>query len=230
MKKLVSKTLMAVCLLAAFAVPEMLSGWLHAQEGPGGPGRMGGRFGGGAPILGTLTEITSDHLTLKTDSGQIYKVMISSNTHFMKDRQPAQASDFKVGDMIIAMGKTDESAKTVGAFMVGSIDPERARQMREMEASYGKTWLSGKITAINETKITITGREDKTYTLVVDENTSFKKRRDSITMADIKVGDMIRATGAQKNGAFTVSELNVMDMGPRGGGMMPPPGEHQPPQ
>lgn len=226
MKKLVSRVLTLACMIAIFAAPGFISGRLYAQEGqgPGGPGRMGGRmgFGGGTPTIGTLTEVTSDHLTLKTDSGEVYKVLVSSNTRFVKDRQPVQASDLKVGDMIMAMGKADESAKTVGAFMVAVVDPERAKQMREMEANYGKTWIAGKVTAINETKITITGRNNTTYNVVVDENTSFRKRRDSITLADIKVGDTIRAMGAQKDGAFAATQLNVVDMGPRGG-MMPPP-------
>lgn len=223
MKKLVSRVLTAVCILAVFAVSGITISPLHAQEGQG-PGRMGGRmgFGGTPPTMGTLTEVASDHLTLKTGSGEVYKILVSDNTRFMKDRQPVQASDFKVGDTVMAMGKVDESAKTVGAVMVAVVSPEMAQRMHEMEANYGKTWLAGKVTAINETKITITGRDNATYNMVVDENTSFRKRRDSITLADVKVGDMVRATGAQKNGAFAVTQLNVMEMGARGG-MMPPP-------
>jgi len=40
----------------------------------------------------------------------------------------------------------------VGAVVVLQLDPERAKQIREMEANFGKTWLMGKVTAINETK------------------------------------------------------------------------------
>jgi preprotein translocase subunit YajC len=205
-------------MIIALVAPEIITCPLQAQDAPGskGPERLG--FGGRAGAFGTVTEITSDHLTVKTDSGETYKVLISPNTRYTKDREPVESSDLKVGDVVIAMGKSDESAKTVGAVIVSVLDPERARQVRDMQASYGKTWLMGKITAIDETKITISGRDNARYNLVVDENTSFKKHRESITLADIKVGDMIRATGAQRNGGFAATELNVMDPGtPRGG-------------
>jgi preprotein translocase subunit YajC len=218
MKNFSRKLLTAACMIVALVAPGITTGLLHAQDAPGprGTGRMG--FAGGGGTFGTVTEIASDHLTVKTDTGETYKVLVSVNTRFVKDREPVQSSDLKVGDVVIAMGKPDESAKTVGAVMVAVLDPERARQVRDMQANYGKTWLMGKITAIDETKITITGRDNNKYNLVVDENTSFRKRRDSITLADIKVGDMIRATGAQKNGSFAATELNVMEPGqPRGG-------------
>ncbi len=224
-----NKVLAVACLTAALATAGIPTNLLHAQDAPGqmGPGRMGG-FGAGGRTVGTVTEMASDHLTVKTETGETYKVLIGGNTRFMKDRQPSQASDLKVGDVVMAMGKPDESAKTIGAALVAILNPEQVKQIRDMQASYGKTWLAGKVTAIDDTRITITGRENTTYNLVVDENTSFKKRRDSITLADVKVGDMVNAKGAQKNGAFAVTELSVMEMGPRGGMMPPPDGKQQP--
>lgn len=227
-----NRVLAIICLVATLATAGIAANPLYAQDTPGpmGPGRRGGGGGfGGGRTIGTVTEVASDHLTIKNENGEVYKVLISDNTRFMKDRQPSQASDLKVGDVVMAMGKPDESAKTIGAAMVAVLNPDQVKQMQEMQASYGKTWVAGKITAINETKITITGRENTTYNLVVDENTSFKKRRDSITLADVKVGDMVNAKGAQKNGTFAVTELSVMEMGPPRGGMMPPPdGQQQP--
>ena len=73
-------------------------------------------------------------------------------------RTPPQAiksGDIKAGDVIAANGEVDAEAKSVGAVVVMLIDPERARQMREMEANFGKTWLAGRVTAMNETKITL---------------------------------------------------------------------------
>jgi hypothetical protein len=53
---------------------------------------------------------------------------------------------------------------------------------------------------------------------------------ESITLADIKVGDMIAATGSVKNGSFTVQKMGVMQPGPRRGGRMGAgPGEGVPP-
>lgn len=121
-------------------------------------------------------------------------------------------TDIKVGDAIAAMGEIDATAKTVGAVMVAQLDPERARQMREMEANYGKTWLMGKVTAIDGVKVTLMSSIDNaSNAFVADENTTFRRRRDPITLADIQVGDMVRVEGAVKGGIFTAT--TVGDMG-----------------
>ena len=128
--------------------------------------------------------------------------------------QQLKPSDIKVGDVIGVMGEIDATAKSVGATVIAQVDPERVKQMREMEANFGKTWLQGKVTAINETEITLTGTLDNApYTVVADENTTFRKRRDPVTLADIQVGDTIRVEGAMKNGVFAAVSVNV-------GGMM----------
>ena len=97
------------------------------------------------------------------------------------------------------MGELDPNAKSVGATMVMQIDPERAKQMREMQANYGKTWIMGKVTAIDGVKVTLMGTVDNAaHTFVADENTTFRKRRDPITLADIQLGDMVRAEGGSR--------------------------------
>jgi len=74
------------------------------------------------------------------------------------------------------------------------IDPERAKQMSEMQANFGKTWLQGKVTAIDGVKVTVMSAIDNSaHVIRADENTTFRKRREPITLADIQVGDSIRA-------------------------------------
>jgi hypothetical protein len=129
-------------------------------------------------------------------------------------QQQLKPSDIKVGDVIGIMGDIDASSKSVGATVIAQVDPERVQQIRAMEANFGKTWLQGKVTAINETTITLTGTLDNApHTVVADENTTFRKRRDPVTLADIQVGDIIRVEGAVKNGVFAATSVNV-------GGMM----------
>jgi hypothetical protein len=95
--------------------------------------------------------------------------------------------------------------------VVLQIDPERAMQMREMQANYGKTWLMGKVTAIDGVKVTIMGAMDNAaHVIVADENTTFRKRREPITLADIQVGDTVRAEGAVKDGSFLASAVSAM--------------------
>jgi hypothetical protein len=97
--------------------------------------------------------------------------------------------------------------------------------MQEQAASFGKTWLGGKVTAINGTTITLTGALDNApHTVVADENTTFRRRRDPITLADIQPGDNVRVEGAVKDGAFTATTVNTMGGAPPNGPSGPPSG------
>ena len=125
--------------------------------------------------------------------------------------QQIKSTDIKVGDAIAAMGDIDATAKSVGAMGIVLLDPERAKMMQQMAADYGKTWLMGKVTAIDGVKVTVSGGPDNAaHSFVADENTEFRERRSPITLADIKVGDMVRAEGAVKDGVFTATTVNVM--------------------
>lgn len=137
-----------------------------------------------------------------------------------------KAADIKVGDAISLMGDVDVTARTVSARAIMLLSPERAKQIEEMEANYGKTWLMGKVTAIDGVKVTLTGTMDNAaHSFVADENTTFRRRRDPITLADIQVGDVVRADGAVKDGIFTAT--SVGDMGSMRGGQPRPPGNGQ---
>jgi hypothetical protein len=115
------------------------------------------------------------------------------------------------------MGEIDATAKSLGAAMVAQLDPARAKQMREMQANYGKTWLMGKITAVDGVKVTLMSAVDNTaHSFVADENTTFRKRRDPITLADLAVGDNVRVEGALKDGTFLATTVNAMGA-PQGG-------------
>jgi Domain of unknown function (DUF5666) len=210
------------------------------RGGGGGRGGWGGGMGRGT--MGTVTEVAADHFTIKTDTGETYTIHYSANTRILKQQARAEGggqrggggeggagggggnppqsikpTDIKVGDAIAAMGEVDATAKSVGATMVMQIDPERAKQMREMQANYGKTWIMGKVTAIDGVKVTLMGNVDNAaHSFVADENTTFRKRRDPITLADIQVGDMVRVEGAVKEGSFVATAVNAMGPPPEG--------------
>jgi hypothetical protein len=126
-------------------------------------------------------------------------------------------TDIKVGDVLTAMGEVDATAKSVGAVAIALVDPERAKQMQQMQANYGKTWIMGKVIAMDGVKVTLLGSIDNaSHAFVADENTTFRKRREPITLADIQIGDMLRAEGALKDGVFTATTVNVIGMPPGG--------------
>jgi hypothetical protein len=142
--------------------------------------------------------------------------------------QQIKPADIKVGDVIGIMGEPDAAAKSVNARAIVQMDPERVKQLRDLEANFGKTWLQGNVTAIDGTKITLTGSLDNApHTVVVDENTQFRKRQDPVTLADIQVGDNVRLTGSVKDGVFTATLVNAggnpMTGGPSPNGPSGPP-------
>jgi Domain of unknown function (DUF5666) len=187
-----------------------------AQDAPQGPRRGGGFMAMENSVHGTVTAISGGEFTVKNEEGESYKIATGPNTHFMKDRQPIKPTDIHVGDTVITGGDTDEKAHTVGAVFLAVLDAEQVQRLKQARADFGKTWTAGKITAINDLKITIERPDKVTQTVAVDENTSFRKHRDSITLADIKVGDTITARGALANNAFLASQLSVVEPGQRG--------------
>jgi Domain of unknown function (DUF5666) len=191
-----------------------------AQDGDAmGGDSIRGAFGQGNGVRGTVTAAAANSFTIRTDEGETYQVLYSPNTHLMKDRQPIAAGDVHVGDMLMAGGLVDPKAKTVGAVFVVDID---AKEVRDARAAFGKTWVMGKVTAIHELKITIERAGDKqTQTVAVDENTSFRKRREDVTLADVKVGDTISAQGALHADTFLATALRIMT--PREPGQAPGP-------
>jgi hypothetical protein len=226
----------------------------YGQRGVRGGGMGGARMGMmGRGVLGTVTEMATDHFTVKTEMGEVYTLHFTSDTRFTKQQlrspggdgqgmgggygrganggnpqQEIKATDIKVGDAIGAMGEIDATAKSVGATRIVLLDPETAKRMQEMAANYGKTWLQGKVTAISGATITLTGSLDNApHTVIADENTTFRSRRDPVTLADIQVGDTIRVEGALKNGTFAATTVNVgatMGGPPRNGSSGPPAG------
>jgi hypothetical protein len=226
-----------------------LAGVLKAQDAQEGFGRGEGRgqFAGGQMVRGTVTAVSSDHLTVKTDAGDVYQVTISANTRLTKDRQPVKAADIKVGDSVGAMGVLDAPTKTVHALGVFVVDAEQVKKMRE---NLGKTYIAGKVTAIDldSLKLTVQRSDNVSQVIAVDEGTSFRRGGrmmmsmmngtgpvdgsgpgrpagagagagtgagagggESITLADIKVGDMVAGPGALKNGVFVPTQLGVSD-------------------
>ena len=189
---------------------------LSAQEE--GSGWVG--FNPDNTVRGTVTAGGSNTFTIRTDEGVVFKVLYSVNSRIMADRGPAKAADIHTGDMLIATGNVDNAAKTVGAAVLIGVPAEEVRKMRE---GLGKTWTAGRITAVaigDTPRITLARLDGANQTIDVDENTSFKRHHESITMADIKAGENLRADGHLVGKTFLAETVNVFMPGDRG--EMPP--------
>ncbi len=185
-----------------------------------GEGRGRGQ-GGPRPLFGKITSINTGTLVITKQDGSTVTVKFTDQTEFRKDREQVKAADFKVGDTVMVRG--DENADhTVTAKMIGGrtgepgggsgnrpggggmayVGPGRGGTM-------GKDYVMGEIKSIDAPKLTVLRADSVTQTLELNEGTSLRRGRDSITMADIKVGDRVMAQGAVEDGVFVPKTMMV---------------------
>ncbi len=166
----------------------------------------------GENVVGKVTAVTTNSLTVAPAAGgDPVTIKIGDKTRVLKERQPIKPTDIKVDEMVFARGTL--SGATMDAVLVSAISPENVQRMQgalQMNpADMGKKFIAGEVKAINELKLTIARPDNQTQEIEVDENTSFRKGRESITLADIKVGDFVRGSGELKNNVFMPKELTV---------------------
>ncbi len=187
------------------------------QQQPNGPMQDGHRARR-PDVAGTVTALTDDTLTVRTFSFDQHEVTVklTSSTHYRKDQQESKLSDLKVGDAVMIRGeRTGENEFIAAAVMVrtgmgirGGPTPEQIRELM------GKKIIAGEIKTIEGMNLTIARSDGETQTITVDENTSFRKEGESITLVDLKPGDHVFGRGQlNKDGVFIPSVLNVGETG-----------------
>ncbi len=157
---------------------------------------------------GTITAIEGDAITIKNMDGKQATVKVTPETRYRRDRQESKLSDFKVGDMIMVRGEpSGENTWTAQGIMSNQ---SMAQGMMMMREEMGKKIIAGEVAKIDGTSLTINRPDGQTQVIQVDESTSFRNaKRESITLADIKVGDRVFGRGELKQGVFVPAVLNV---------------------
>jgi hypothetical protein len=187
------------------------------QEPRRGPTNEVREFRGG--VAGTITAISPDTLTVKqATNGDTVTVKLNDKTEYRKDREPAKLSDFKVGDFVLVRGEHTSETEVAAQAVMSGPGGERRFVMRGpggdfngSMADLGKTFVIGEVKSINAPAITVHRPDGQDQTIQADENTSFRKAGESITLPDIKVGDTVMARGELKDGMFVPTQLNVLD-------------------
>ena len=237
----------------------------QAAQTDGGPGSRRGQFAGMGRVAGEVTAVSGTTVTIKSEDGTIVQIVTTDNTRLMKDRAPVKAADLHPGDGVMAFGNLDAPNHTLHAAMLMATD---AAQLKAMRENLGKTYIAGRVTAIDldNVKMTVERQDHVSQTISFDESTSFKRavrgggprsqsqtgnvapsgrtydsgppptgtgrgmgmgamtgdpaamdrifaNAESITLADIKVGDTVTGTGSVKNGTFVPNRL--LDSSPR---------------
>jgi|GEM_PF-5028505 len=200
-------------------------------------GQRGMRMQGVGPrVMGTVTEVRGNTITVKDQQGKLTTVTTNGETRVRNGMDEGSLKDVKTGTSVLVIGQAEGDGPVVARNLM-IMTPEQMQMVQQMMAQggvqsggqgngqvmmggnmqdqLGKTLVVGEIKAIDEVKITVLMPGDKTIIFEVDENTSFKKGKESITLGDFKVGDRIIAQGAlNKAGTFVAKEMTS------GNGMM----------
>ena len=231
---------LAVVILVGGAMFPALS--VRAQEGGGDAADMRAQFAGMQRESGEVTAVAGATLTIKTADGTVYQVVTTDNTRVMKSRGVTmKVAEVKVGDGVMAVGNLDAPKKTIHAAMLGVQDAAELKKMKEnLGKTYivGKVTSID----VDDAKMTVERPDKVSQTIGFDETTSFKRGRagrggggfgggfgggggaeapatapaptgESITLADVKVGDQVAGQGALKSGVFVPAQLTVATPG-----------------
>src|SRR6202008_3922567 len=139
--------------------------------------------------------------------GATVTVKITDKTEYRKERQSAKLEDFKVGDVVFVRGQENAdhtvTAQVIGGAAGGVIG---GRGVGEL----GKDFAVAEVKSIEAPKLTILRPDNVTQTLELNEDTSLRRGRDSITMADIQPGDHVFVRGAVANDVFVPKNVMVI--------------------
>ncbi len=212
------------------------------QSSPNGGRMQGPGEGRGLAVFGKITAIKDGALELTKPDGNPETVKITDKTEFRKDRQGAKLSDFKVGDMVFIRAD-DSGGRGLTALMVatrsgsmggpgmGGPGGPGGNMMMVGGGEMGKDFVIGEVKSIDAPQITIQRPDNVTQKLELTEETSLRKGRESVTMADIQPGDHVFVRGALQNNVFVPKSVQVIpaeqwkrmqDMGMMPGGSKPP--------
>ena len=185
------------------------------QQGTERPqGMREGRFMG---LFGKITAIGKGSLDLAKPDGTTATIKLSDKTEFRKDRQGAKLEDFKVGDAV--MVRTEGDGDNTTALMVAArtgggpgmgVPGGPGGNMMMMAGEMGKDFVFGEVKSIDAPKITVLRPDNVTQTLELTEDTSLRKGRDSVTMADVQAGDHVLVRGAMQNNVFVPKTVVVI--------------------
>jgi len=218
------------------------------------PGRGGERRPG---VAGKLTAIHEQSIEITRQDGSVVTVKISGSTQFRKEREAAKLGDFKVGDTVFVRGEENAdhtwAAEMIGERPAGGFGGGAGAGGGRGEGQgggpgggrptgvLGQDYVFGEVKSIEAPKLTILRPDNVTQTVELNEETSLRKGRDSITMADIQAGDHIMVRGGMANNVFQPKSVMVISpeqwkrmqesgMGAAGGQTSKPPQDNSKPQ
>jgi hypothetical protein len=152
-------------------------------------------------VSGTITDIISNVLTIKTPPGDTVTVKVTSETHFRRDGKDSQLADFRIADTVVISAERDQSGIWNARSIATGSETGNPQEM-------GKTFIIGEVKKIENTRLTIHRPDGVDQAIEIDDQAILLDGRgETIKLADFKTGDQIIGTGALKNGVFVATDF-----------------------
>jgi hypothetical protein len=174
--------------------------------------------------LGTVTAVTGNDLTLKTDAGQEVVVSVADGARILqlapgstdlKTAQTIALKDIEVGDRVLVSGKAGDTANSFAASRVILMKSGDIAQKHESEqADWQKRGTGGIVSAVDAGTGTLTVTVGpKKVAVTTSGKTQFRRYAgDSVkfedakpgTLAQIQVGDQLRVLGTKSDDGSSI--------------------------
>jgi co-chaperonin GroES (HSP10) len=174
--------------------------------------------------LGTVTAVTGNNLTLKTDAGQEVVVSVADGTRILqlapgstdlKTAQTITLKDIATGDRVLVNGKAGDTASSFEASRVILMKSSDIAQKREAEqADWQKRGTGGIVSAVDAGTGTLTvAIGAKKVAVTTTDKTQFRRYAgDSVkfedakpgTLAQVQVGDQLRVLGTKSDDGLSI--------------------------
>jgi hypothetical protein len=213
-----------------------LSGSVAAQEKPPAQAPEPPRPQmAGERVMGTVASVGVDRFELKKPDGASQIVLVNAQTHYRQEQQEFQLEDLKPGDHVLVNGNLNSDKQ----FVAVGIRRVTEEQLQRFQAGGGPGpgggpggpgggWgqsggdrAGGEIISIDQNQIKMRNRVQGEMTIVINDQTTFTKQGQAITLKDLKVGDRIFATGKEVQGQFVATQVRTGMMGQGRGGWQP---------
>lgn len=166
---------------------------------------------GPRPVLGRIAAIQDGFIKITRPDGSEQKVNITAKTEFRKDRETAKLKDFKVGDGVLVRGEENSDYSITAQMIAGrSGNNPNGPNRQNPVGTLGKDFVVGEVKALDPPAITVMRTDNVKQTFDLNEDTSLRKGRDSVTMADLQVGDHVFVRGGVQDNQFVPKTLVVI--------------------
>ena len=164
-----------------------------------GPGR--GPLAQAEMVMGTLASVGVDRIEVKKQDGTSQVVMVNDQTHYRQGQQDIQMEDLKPGDHVFARGQTNDKQEFTANVVRRVTDEEMQRFQRQGNRT------GGEIVAIDGNQIRLQNFRQGERIVLVNDQTTFMKDGQPITLKDLKAGDRIFAMGKETDGKFVATRI-----------------------